>query len=114
MLGFFAAELVRVIFFTKNWGFRFSETKREIKNWEKALTIMLLFIFIFPLINAVFVNYVSTFLEYFGWYQLTLFFILLPSVYLWIEKRVLSLGWQKRDIFPVGIILFAILITIII
>ena len=114
ILSFIAAELIRVIFFTKQWIFRFNKDPQPIENWKKALIIMALFIFVFPFINWFFVNYLSIVLEYLGAYQISLFFFLLPAIYLWIHKRILSLPWGKADLIPLSVVLLDVVITVLV
>ena len=114
VLSFLVAEIVRAVFFTKKWSFRFTPGDKEVENWKKILIIMGLFIVFFPLINWLFISYVSVLLELLGAYQISLLFILLPATYLWIEKRILSLPWGKRDIIPVGIILIDVVVSVVV
>lgn len=114
ILSFLVAEAVRALFFTKDWRFRFNHSIRPIEHWKKIAIIMVLFVFFFPLINWLFVQYVSLFLDLLGWYQLSLLFVLLPVTYLWIDKRILSLKWNKRDVIPVAIIFIDVVISAVI
>ena len=113
ILAFLVAEFIRTIFFTKEWVYRFNKNPTPLENWKKGLIITIMFVFIFPLINWVFTKYVSRLLEGFGYYQISLFFIFAPAAYLWIEKRTLSLVWEKRDAIPIAIILLSIIFTLI-
>jgi len=114
VLSFLVAEIIRAAFFTKKWSFRFTKGDNPIEHWKKILIIMILFILFFPLVNWLFVTYFSKVLATLGGYQVTLLFILLPATYLWIEKRILSLPWNKRDLIPVGIILIDVLISVLV
>lgn len=111
VLSFIVAELVRVLFFTKEWRYRFNQSHEPIENWKKALIVMLLFVFAFPFINWVFTNYVSPALESLGYYQISIFLVLLSATYIWIEKRIMSLPWDKWDLIPLGIIVLVSIVT---
>ena len=111
ILAFLFAELIRLIFFTRDWRYRFRESALPIKSWKKALIVMLLFLLLFPLINWIFSSYLSVYLASLGLYQISLLFLLLPVVYLWIKKRILVAAWGWSDLIPVLIIAADVAIT---
>jgi len=112
LLAFLLAEFVRVIFFTKDWRYRFNKESVPIESWKKGLIVLVLFVFAFPLINWVFVEYVSRVLVLLGSYQISLFVVLVAGVYLWITKRTLSLPWDRKDVVPVLVIVLDLVVTI--
>ncbi|MBU0957820.1 MAG: hypothetical protein KKF56_03345 [Nanoarchaeota archaeon] len=113
ILSFLLAELIRVLFFTQKWKFRFHKNPRPIEHWKKALVVMLLFVFIFPFVNWFFVNYISSMLDNLGFYQISLFFVLFPVTYLWIDKWILGSDWENIDVLPVFVIVVDLILTII-
>jgi len=112
LLAFLLAEFVRVIFFTKDWRYRFNKESVPIESWKKGLIVLVLFVFAFPLINWVFVENVSRVLVLLGSYQISLFVVLVAGVYLWITKRTLSLPWDRKDVVPVLVIVLDLVVTI--
>lgn len=114
IFAFLVSELVRSVFFTKDWRFRLKSNAEPLENWKKALLIMGFFIILFPLVNLFFVNYVSLLIELLGWYQISLLLMLLPTTFLWIQKRILSLPWTKTDWILVGLIFLILLISFLI
>jgi len=113
ILSFLVAEFIRTLFFTRKWQFRFNKNPSPIVHWKKALVVLLLFVFVFPIINWLFVNYISRALSYLGFYQVSLFFLFLPITYLWVDKWILGSEWDKSDALPIGIIFLDLLLTLV-
>ncbi len=113
ILSFIFAHIMIIVLFTKEWKYRFRKSTLPIEHWKKVLILLTLFLIFFPLINYTFSNYISILLDYLGWYQLSLFFIILPTAYLMVDKLILYSPWQLRDIAPIGIIIINILLTMI-
>ncbi|MCR4284571.1 MAG: hypothetical protein NUV97_00820 [archaeon] len=112
MVYFLIVECIRVIIFTPDWKLRTRPEGESLKHWQKVLVLMFFFLVIFPVLNWFFLNYLTIFFVWIGMYQISFFFILMPLVYLWVEKRILSYPWRWSDLIPGGIILLDVIITI--
>ncbi len=112
ILTFITIELIRLILIKEDWTFRFGKSDVPMAEWKKGLTVMGLFIILFPIINWFFVSEMSFFMaEKLGWYQFSLLFFMLPGVYLWITKKMMKLKWHKIDLIPAAIIMLDLAIS---
>jgi hypothetical protein len=110
-LAFLTVEAIRLLFFTREWKYRFNKNSVPLKNWKKSIILMFLFVLIFPLINWFFIQYVSTLLVLLGLYQISLFVFLLAIIYLWIEKGILRFPFGMVDVLPILVIILDIALT---